>query len=564
MVGAGTDVIDGMPYRAFILSQLTNPSHFKITVNSVSYDPGAIDVDIEVMEDVPDITDMEIRMAVLEDRLLYGGELYDDVLLDMLPDVPLTVNTVGQVQNVTANFATGTLPDNMRVVIFVQDDADKKVHATASSLPTPDYSLRYYSLGERQVVGPTGTSYFFEDFFVYNAGTMSDDFTVTVTGDIPGDWQALICDDSICYGSTHTSTLAPGEWKNYHLQVNPWSSGFAPIAIEITQAMVVPEFARAIEYTFFTDDLDLLLVDDDGAEAYEDYFIAALEENGYDYGIWNRNAGAPTAALLNYFPVLVWNVGWAFPTIDADDRAALGDYLDGGGKLFITGQDIGWELNDEGGAAYQWYRDYLHANFVNDDTNDYGLNGVPGDPISDGLDLVIQGGDGANNQDYPSDIDPADGSASVIWTYDANRNGAIKADTGVYRVVYMAFGYEAIDNPYDRAIAMNRIVTWLTYGLSDVDDGQLFRADLNIYPNPVQTTGQIRFTLPTTGQTDLQVFGPDGRLVRTLLSGEVEAGVHTIEWDGMNAAGARVPAGVYYYRFTGPEVNMSRKAIVLQ
>ncbi len=564
MVGAGTDVIDGLPYRALILSQLTNPSHFKITVNSVSYDPGAIDVDVEVMEDLADIGNMEIRMAVLEDHLVSGSDTYHDVLLDLLPDVPLTVSTTGQVQNVTANFATGTVPANMRVVIFVQDDDDKKVHATASSLPTPDYSLRYYALGDRQVVGPTGTSHFYEDFVIVNTGTMADDFTVTVTGDIPGDWQALICDDSICYGNTHTTTLAPGEAKNYHLQINPWSSGYAPVAVEVSQAMVTPEFPRAIAYTFFTDDLDMLLVDDDGAETHEDYFIAALEENGYNYGVWNRNAGAPTAALLDYFPVLVWSCGFAFPTIDDDDRAALGSYLDNGGKLFITGQDIGWDLNDQGGAAYQWYRDYLHANFVADDTNDYTLNGVPGDPISDGLDLVIQGGDGADNQQYPSDVDPADGSASTVWTYDATRNAGVRADTGVYRVVYLSWGYEAIDNPYDRAIAMNRIVTWLTYGLSDVDDDPLFRADLSIYPNPVQTTGQIRFTLPTTGQTDLQVFGPDGRLVRTLLSGEVEAGVHTIEWDGTDTAGARVPAGVYYYRFTGPDVNLNKKAIILQ
>ena len=564
MVGAGTDVINGLPYRATILSMLPEPTHFKITVNSVTYDPGFIDFDVEVMENVPDISNMKIRMAVIESGLSYGGTAYDNVLLDMLADEPLTVGGLGESQNVQASFDPGTVLANMQVIIFIQDDTGMKVYASTSSLPTPDYSLRYYALGDRQVVGPTGTPYEYDWFRLYNAGNVSDTFNVTVTGDLPDGWAAVLCDESQCYGPVFSAELAPGEYKDLHISVTAFSSGYAPIDIELTQDGIVQEFPRALGYTYFTNDLDVLLVDDDGAEAYEEYFIDALDFHGYNYGVWNRNAGAPSNDVINSFPAIVWNCGWAFPTVDEQDRAALSNYLDNGGALFITGQDIGWELQDIGGAAYQWYQDYLHAVFVSDDTNSYNLSGVPGDPITDGLDIVIQGGDGANNQQYPSDIDPADGSASVIWTYDSQRNGAIKADTGTYRVVYLAFGYEAIDNAGDRRESMNKIMQWLLYDPADVPGhSPEFRAFFSATPNPVTTTATLRFTLPQAGQANLKVYGPDGRVMRTLLSENLDAGTHSLEWDGTDSRGGHLPAGIYYYRLEAEGVDLSRKTIVL-
>ena len=318
-------------------------------------------------------------------------------------------------------------------------------------------------------------------------------------------------------------------------------------------------------YVFMTDDLDVLLVDDDGADPYEEYFIDVLDHHDYAYGVWDRNSAVLSADLMSYFPVIVWNLGWSFPTLEQNDRDALSDYLDAGGKLFITGQDLGWELNDIGGEAYLWYQNYLHARFISDDTNNFTLFGVAGDEISHGLDLVIQGGDGANNQDYPSDIDPADGSASVIWTYDANRNGAIKADTGTYRVVYLAFGFEAIDNAADRRTCLHRSIQWLLTGQSDVDDAPpTLRPFLASSPNPATQSASLRFTLPQAGQTSLRLYGADGRLVRTLAQGPLAAGNHTLGWDRTDDRGERLPAGIYYAKLDGAGVALTRKVVFVR
>jgi hypothetical protein len=471
--GASLDDATGLPYRGTILGLLAEPSAFKLTVNSIDFTPptGSIDLDIEVMEGGIDVSNMFLRMAVTEDDVPYGGDIFHDVTRDMIDDVPITVSNLGEVQNVTRIFSVDPLwvEANLEVIAFLQDDTDKKVHATASSKPTPDYSLRYYALGELQHVGPSSGDYYFDNFAVYNVGNLTDTYTVDLTGDIPAGWFAGICDDAVCYGSTYSVELAPGQSKELHLLVSPASPGYASLTIEMSQAMVVHAFPRVLNYNYITDDVDVLVVDDDGADSYESYLVDALSSSGYTFGVWDRLTVSPDASVLNNFSAVAWMVGFQFPTLDAVDRAALSGFLDAGGSLFITGQDIGWELHDQGGAAYQWYQDYLHAVFVADDTNDYTLDGVPGDPVSDGIDLVIQGGDGANNQEYPDDIDPGDAFASVIWSYDATRNGAIRADTGTYKVVYLGFGFEAIDNATDRSAVIQQSMDWLL--LPDVPAG---------------------------------------------------------------------------------------------
>jgi hypothetical protein len=463
--GAGTNDATGLPYRSTIMGLLAQPSAFKLTVNSVDFAPpmGSIDLDIEVMEGGFDVSSMVLRMIITEDEVSFGGDVHQDVTRDMIAEIPVTVSNLGEIQNVSQSFAIDPswVAGNLEIVAFLQDDTDKEIHAAASSEPGPDYSLRYYALGSLQHVGPSAGFYYFDNFEIFNTGTRTDTYTVQLTGDLPAGWSSGICDESTCFGLTFSAELAPGESKELHLMVLPGSPGSASIVLEMTQAMVTHEFPRALKYNYITDDVDVLIVDDDGANTYENYFRDALAGGEYSFGVWDRGTTGPDAFTLSNFPAVIWGTGFQFPTLDAADRAALGSYLDSGGALFITGQDIGWELEDQGGAAYQWYQDYLHALFVADDTNDYTLDGVPGDPISDGLDLVIQGGDGANNQDYPDDIDPADDLATVIWSYDANRHGALRADTGTYKVVYLGFGFEAINNEFDRRDVLERSLEWL-------------------------------------------------------------------------------------------------------
>ncbi|RMG67222.1 MAG: T9SS C-terminal target domain-containing protein [Calditrichaeota bacterium] len=82
-------------------------------------------------------------------------------------------------------------------------------------------------------------------------------------------------------------------------------------------------------------------------------------------------------------------------------------------------------------------------------------------------------------------------------------------------------------------------------------------------PNPFNPSTVIRFQLNRSGPVRLQVFNALGQLVRTLVDGALAAGVHQVRWDGTDARGRRVAAGVYLYRLEAAGEARVRKMVLL-
>jgi flagellar hook assembly protein FlgD len=86
---------------------------------------------------------------------------------------------------------------------------------------------------------------------------------------------------------------------------------------------------------------------------------------------------------------------------------------------------------------------------------------------------------------------------------------------------------------------------------------------LSNYPNPFTNTTTIRYQLPFNGTVSVQVIDLSGKVVATLVSGQKQAGMHTIDFNGKN-----VSKGVYYYRMTVTSGNkmltQTNKMTVLQ
>jgi hypothetical protein len=83
-------------------------------------------------------------------------------------------------------------------------------------------------------------------------------------------------------------------------------------------------------------------------------------------------------------------------------------------------------------------------------------------------------------------------------------------------------------------------------------------------PNPASTRSRFEWVLPARAPVHLQIFDVRGRLVRTLVDGEREPGEHVAHWDGRNAAGAEVAAGIYFARLSAPPHEAVRKLVRLR
>ena len=232
----------------------------------------------------------------------------------------------------------------------------------------------------------------------------------------------------------------------------------------------------------------VLLVDDDGGSNYETYFENAIVSAGYAYEYWDRSNGCPSADYMASHMAVIWFTGSMSSTLTSEDEAALSTYLDNGGRLFITGEDIGYSIH-----SHTFYSNYLHAQYLTDDTNINYLDGIAGDPIGNNLTICIVGGDGANNQNWPDGISPINGATSVFQYQSSSYYGGIKY-SGTYKVVYFGFGFEAINNGGDRTGVMGRILSWFGNVTSNVPD--IWMNPMNLYyVTPSNSTINDEFTI---------------------------------------------------------------------
>ena len=67
------------------------------------------------------------------------------------------------------------------------------------------------------------------------------------------------------------------------------------------------------------------------------------------------------------------------------------------------------------------------------------------------------------------------------------------------------------------------------------------------YPNPFNAGTGIEFDLYSWGRVDLSIYNIMGQKVRTIMPGKLDAGRHTISWNGMDDRGKRVSSGPYFY-----------------
>ncbi|MBD3369634.1 T9SS type A sorting domain-containing protein [Candidatus Fermentibacteria bacterium] len=83
-------------------------------------------------------------------------------------------------------------------------------------------------------------------------------------------------------------------------------------------------------------------------------------------------------------------------------------------------------------------------------------------------------------------------------------------------------------------------------------------------PNPFQSSTAIGFSVPSAGNAELCIYDMSGRLVRTLHEGELEAGSHSLTWDGTDHTGRMVSDGVYLYRLRTPGGTTVRSCVLLR
>ncbi|MCK4894376.1 MAG: S8 family serine peptidase, partial [Calditrichia bacterium] len=302
---------------------------------------------------------------------------------------------------------------------------------------------------------------------------------------------------------------------------------------------------------------EILVVNDDetSGPANINYYTQALDSIQKNYDIWDvQQQGAP-GLNESLYPVIIWYTGEAEQNVlTTGEQQFLENYLDNGGRLFLTGQNIGYDLVEQQNGI-TFYENYLHANYVLNNSNDYSLDGLPNDPIGSGETFIILGSGGANNQSSP-DVIQAISPAQPAILYDINNQAdqAALHFSGNYKLVYFAFGWEGINDngPAKRKNVMSRVINWLS-GISTGLEPSKSEITQKIslypnYPNPFNPETTIPFALRKSETVSIRIYNSLGQIVKIFPEQKFDAGLHKLRWDGKNQNDKVCASGIYYYQ----------------
>ena len=148
----------------------------------------------------------------------------------------------------------------------------------------------------------------------------------------------------------------------------------------------------------------------------------------------------------------MWFTGNSYPGPITPYEATLKAFLDGGGRLFMAGQDI----LDQGAGTTDFVHDYLHITWdgseAQNDKPTAAVHGVAG-TLTDGLGAVPIN-HAVLGATFEDQITP-NGAASAIFTDDSAEDDALSY-SGTYKVVFLAWGLESYGTAAQKADLIHR------------------------------------------------------------------------------------------------------------
>jgi flagellar hook assembly protein FlgD len=84
------------------------------------------------------------------------------------------------------------------------------------------------------------------------------------------------------------------------------------------------------------------------------------------------------------------------------------------------------------------------------------------------------------------------------------------------------------------------------------------------YPNPFRDDTRFSLRIDHPATADVSVYSTAGRHIATIFEGHASSGGLPLRWDGRDAAGGRLPSGVYFLRAAVGELSTTTRVTLLR
>ncbi len=517
-------------------------------------------------------TNNRLFVAVVQDGYYLpsapNGEYYSDgVLKGIFPSEtgqPVNLGTVGVQEIIVPVFPASewSVPD-CRIIVWVQNmsaaTTGYNVHnSTVIDMPPMPYLFSFEPGVTSGVIWSDTVMYVLGDGLIENIGPNDDQYIMTIEKFLPAGWSASFCAGATCFPDSGIIDLAVGASADVTIDFYPGGPGSGSVRLNIRS--VGSGLTLSATYKLVHTP-SVLVVDDDLGSAYETYYSNSLTDLNESFFVHDLSAGDISGAELSRYEIVIWFTSADYSTVlSAADRTAIDAYLDGGGKMFMSSQDLGYYCDADG--INSWYNNRFKATYFTDDSGVRTVTGSAG-AIFAGLALDLFTGDGASFTPYPSTISPTGGS-SACFQYGSGSDVAGVQYNGAWRIVYFAFPFEAIDGAATRDTVMNRTLTYLREG-EDVAEGiDLPEKPLIVSasPNPFNSAVSLDFELSSDTDVTLDIFDLSGRRVARVIDEKLPLGAHSAVWNGRGSSEGELPSGVYFVKIKAGDKTATSKILL--
>ena len=549
---------------------LESPIYLKVN-STIENDSLKVDVTIKVLGDVSH-TDLVLHTAITEQMVIYpeapgtNGEIdFPHVFRkfcaghngDQIP-----ILTIGDSLDYSYNIEMDTLwsADSVNVVAWVQSKSSRQVLQTASDLFSYNIVASSSGIDLLESNSTKIRSYNIENY-------LEEEINIrvkTVINQNIENWDYTLITNNIPFDSLDVS-LSPGSIFNFDFSLNTnATSGIIDIDIIAENLDESKPYQSSTNYTGALIMGNILIVDDDGGEDYDQNFTNYFENEEKIYTKFDVNALAKVqeAIEITNFEYIFWNLGNESPTLENNDATLIQDYVDGGGNFFIAGQDLGYDIHEvtKQSKPRFLYSIYFDASYIsNTDSSDQILS-VPGNPIIDGLTFEL-------NDVYPLSPDAIQskrGNSIPILKYSNSDNAAMLVNIREEgKIAYLTFGLEQISSEEIRNTILNSIIYWFDTP-TNVDNEinrnipAKYALDQN-FPNPFNPSTTITYQIKDEGKVQIKLFDVLGREIKILVNETKQPGFYSFSYDAKN-----LNSGVYFYSIKVNDFMSTKKMILLK
>ena len=300
----------------------------------------------------------------------------------------------------------------------------------------------------------------------------------------------LAFNDGVDVGNVLSYTFQPEEGTPVYFRVVAYNAGGYSFPSAVAGAAAVPNAAKILVVDGF-ERLDAALPrfsDQTNSEYrymlefinsfdYVKQYAPIFGELGFSVDFVQRRVFAGLD--LDGYAMIVWFAGeqsTADETVSHDEQTAIAAYLANGGAFFISGAEIGWDLDWKGDSTDKtFFNNVLNAAYVDDDSNLYTFYGAD---VFSAISGSFDNGSLVYQPEYPDVLKPFDentGSSVLFYDSAASKGAMVLSKSDAKKTAVLGFPFETIVSESLRKSIVETLLTefGIDYGSSDdpVDTG---------------------------------------------------------------------------------------------